>query len=149
MAVALSTRTAAVRDWLRPDRAVGLEARHDLRRQRSSEEPLDVPDELGLVDTHERDRVAADTGPARAADPVHVVLGHHRELEVHDVRERLDVDAARGDVRGDEDVGTSGLEVVEGADPLALALVAVDGRGVDPVPAELLGKAVRAVLRAG
>ena len=40
----------------------------------------------------------------------------------------------------------AGLEVVERADALRLALVAVDGGGVDAVLAELLGEAVGAVL---
>jgi len=38
---------------------------------------------------------------ARPVRPsVHVVLGHVRQVEVHDVRQFLDVDAARGDVGG-------------------------------------------------
>ena len=43
----------------------------------------------------------------------------------------------------------AGLEVVEGADALGLALVAVDRGGGDPVVLELLGEPVRAVLRPG
>ena len=39
---------------------------------------------------------------ARSADAVDVVLGS-RQLEVHDVRQRLDVEAARRDVGRDED----------------------------------------------
>ena len=113
------------------------------------EEALDVAEQRRLVDADERDRVAADAGPAGSADPVDVVLGDHRQLEVHDVRQLLDVEAACGDIGGDEDSRSAGLEVVERPDPLALALVAVDRGGVDPVPAELLGEAVRAVLGPG
>ena len=102
-----------------------------------------------LVDADERDRVAVAPGPAGPADPVDVVLGDHRQLEVHDVRQVLDVEAARRDLGGDEDRRPAGLEVVERPDPLALALVAVDrGRG-DAVACELLGEAVRAVLGPG
>ena len=41
-------------------------------------------------------------GAAGAADAVHVVLGHVRQLEVDDVRQLVDVDAARGDVGRDQ-----------------------------------------------
>ena len=50
----------------------------------------------------------SDTADARAAraagaaDAVHVVLGDVRQLEVDDVRQLLDVEAARGDVGRDE-----------------------------------------------
>jgi hypothetical protein len=91
------------------------------------EQRLDLAEEALLVDADQRDRVAGRSGPAGPADAVDVVLGDHRQLEVHDVRQVLDVEAARGDFRGDEDRGSAGLEVVERIDPLALALVAVDG----------------------
>ena len=60
----------------------------------------------------------------------------------------LDVEAARGDVRRDEDRDLVVLEVVERADALRLALVAVDRDGRDAVEVELLGEPVRAVLGA-
>ena len=60
------------------------------------------------------------------------------------MREILDVEAPRGDLGRDQDVRPAGLEVIEGADPLTLALVAVDRGGVDPVSAELIGEAMKA-----
>ena len=75
-----------------------------------------------------------------------VVLGDHRQLEVDDVRERLDVEPARGDLGGDEDREPAGLEVGQRADALRLALVAVDRRRRDAVLLELLGEPVGAVL---
>ena len=88
-------------------------------------------------------------GAAGPADPVDVVLGDHRQLEVDDVRQRLDVEAARGDLGGDEDGEPAGLEVGEGPDALRLALVAVDRGGLDAVALELLGEPVGAVLGPG
>ncbi len=113
------------------------------------EQLLDRLEERLLVDAHERDRLSVDAGATGAADPVDVVLGDHRQLEVDDVRELLDVDAARGDVGRDEQVDAAGLEVVERAHPLRLALVAVDRGGADAVLLELQGEAVGAVLGAG
>ena len=70
-----------------------------------------------------------------------------RQLKVDDMRQRVDVEAPRGHFGGDEDRRPAGLEVVERANSLALALVAVDrGRG-DAVSLELLGEVIRAVLR--
>ena len=60
----------------------------------------------------------------------------------------VDVEAARRDLGRDEDGDPAVLEVVERPDPLALALVAVDGGGLDAVALELLGEPVGAVLGA-
>ena len=75
--------------------------------------------EIGfLVRGHEGERVPRQLGAGRAADAVDVVLGDVRDVEVDDVRERLDVDAARGDVGRDEDAEFSLLETGKGRGPL-------------------------------
>ena len=132
---------SATQDRLGPDARIGLEARDDLRRDRAPEDPLDVVQELRLVDADQRDGPAVDAGTTGPADPVDVVLGDHRQLEVDDVRQRVDVEAARGDLGGDEDRVLVRLEVGEGADPLRLALVAVDRGRRDAVVLELRRRA--------
>src|SRR5258706_12424452 len=102
-----------------------------------------------MVDADERDRVALEPGPAGSADALDVVGGNARQLVVHDMGQAVDVEAARGDLGRDQDRGAPVLEVGEGADTLALRLVAMDRGGADAVLAELLGQAVGAVLRAG
>ena len=80
-----------------------------------------------VVPVDERDRDARGAGAAGAADAVQVGLLVLGALVVDDVRDALDVDAAGGDVGGDEDVD---LAVAERAQRLlagALAEVAVDG----------------------
>ena len=79
---------------------------------------------------------------------MHVILGHVGQVEVDDVRQLLDVEAARGDVGRDQHLHLAGLEVLQGADARGLALVAVDRSGADSGALELLGEAVCAVLRA-
>jgi hypothetical protein len=59
---------------------------------------------------------------------------------VEDVADVLDVEAAGGDVGGDEDVDLAGLEAVELADPLGLLHVAVDLAGVEAGALEALGE---------
>ena len=60
-------------------------------------------DVLALLGAHQRERVARRVHAAGAADAVHVVLGRVRHVEVDDVRDVVDVDAARGDVGRDQD----------------------------------------------
>ena len=112
---------------------IGLEALDRLARDAAAEDALDVVEQLELVDADQRDGIAVDAGPAGPADAMDVVLGDHRQLEVDDVRERLDVEAAGGDLGRDEDREPAGLEVGQGADALRLALVAVDRGGGDAV----------------
>src|SRR5690349_1642785 len=86
LARALARRLLAGRPWpdrplpdrFRADRAIGLEAGDDGAGDRPAQEALDRPQERRLVDAHERDRVAGRAGAAGPADPVDVVLGHHR-----------------------------------------------------------------------
>ena len=87
-------------------------------------------------------------GAPGAADPVDVVLGLHREVEVDDDRELLDVEAARGDVGRDEDLDLAGLEVGEGADPLGLGAVGVDRGGGEAVAVQVRGDPPGGDLRA-
>ena len=47
---------------------------------------LDLTEELQLIDADQRDGMARRAGTPRPADAMDVVLGHHRQLEVDDVR---------------------------------------------------------------
>jgi len=85
---------AAAEDRLRPDRPIGLEASEDLLGDGLPEHELDLVQELALVDAHERHGVARRTGTTGPADAVDVVLGDHRQLEVDDVRQSIDIEAA-------------------------------------------------------
>ena len=67
-------------------------------RDLALDQPLDVAQEGVLVDADERNGFAGRAGAPRAADPVHVVLGDVGQVVVDDMRQLLDVDAARGDV---------------------------------------------------
>ena len=74
-----------------------------IARQALADGALDGAEIGFLVRRDEGERVARQLGAGRAADAVDVVLGDVRDVEVDDVRERLDVDAARRDVGRDED----------------------------------------------
>ena len=99
MALALSPPAAAARLGMMRDRHVDGEPMHV---ERPLDELLDVGELLALVRAAQRQRVAGRAGAARAADPVHVVLGVERQVEVDDRRQFHDVETARGDVGRDE-----------------------------------------------
>ena len=82
-------------------------------RERQTEGVVDhlPPGHVGPVD--EGDRHAGGAGPAGAADPVHVGLVVVGALVVDHVRDPVDVDAAGGDVGGDQDVDTAGAEPLQ------------------------------------
>ena len=71
-----------------------------------------------------------------------------RDVEVDDLRQRLDVEAARGDVGGHQHHRLAGLEGVQRHQALGLRLVAVDGVGLHAGGAQLVREAVRADARA-
>ena len=121
--------------------AVGADAHADELLDRAQERPL--------VAGAERDRDAGGAGPRRAADAVDVLLGHVGQVVVDDVADPGDVDAAGGDVGGDEMGDPAGAERGEGALALALALVAVDRLGGDAGLLEVADDPVGAVLGAG
>jgi hypothetical protein len=100
-----------------------------------------------VVPVDEGDRDTGVPGAAGAADAVQVGLLVLGALVVDDVRDVLDVDAAGGDVGGDEDID---LAVAEGAQRLlagALAEVAVDGGRREAAVGQVVGdlRAVRLV----
>ncbi len=129
--------------------AAGFKARHDLHRHLFFHHALDRRQQRTVFAADQRNRVAGAAGTTGAADAVHVIFGHVRQVVVDDMRQCVDVDTACGDVGGDEDLDFIVLEALERAHALRLALVAVDGVRLDTVLVELLGQAVGAMLGFG
>ena len=96
---------------------------------RHPDQLLDVAQERQLVVRAERDRDAVGAGARGAADAVHVAFRDVRQVEVDDVADAVDVDAAGGDVGRDQGLDAAVAEVVEHALALVLRLVAVDRFG--------------------
>src|SRR3954467_12527527 len=118
-------------------------------RQLHPNDPLDVAEQPALFAVTEAECDAGCAGTGRAADAVHVSLGLHRELVVHDVADVIDVDAAGRDVGCHQHLHVAVLERVERLLAGTLALVAMDRRGEETVLLQLLGQAVGAMLGAG
>ena len=78
-----------------------------------------------------------------------VLLGHFRQVEVDDVGQAVDVDAACRDIRCDEDGHLAALEGFQRTFALRLALVAMDGDRVDIRRRETAHDGIGAVFRPG
>ena len=123
-----------------------VEVRQRHARQPAADRLLDGAQAALFLRRHQRERRAGRFGARRAADAVDVVLGHQRHVEVDDVAERGDVDAARRDVGGDQHPVLAALEAGERFGPLRLRPVAVNALDLDPLFAEILRQPVGAVL---
>ncbi|EPH41686.1 putative ATP-dependent RNA helicase RhlE [Streptomyces aurantiacus JA 4570] len=108
----------------------------------------EAEDLAALVRQGEGDDGAAAAGAGGTARAVQVVLVVARRVHVQDQVDAVDVDAAGGDVGGDQGVDVALLEVREDARTGALRHAAVQRVGLHTGVAELLGDAVGAQLGA-
>ena len=101
---------------------------------------LDHAQHVALARRDEQDRLAAAAGAAGAADAMHVRFRVVRHVEVDDVADALDVEAARGDVGRHDDVDLAGLEPRDRALALRLRDVAVERLDREAARLEPLGQ---------
>ena len=127
----------------------GAAARPAGRGDRHPDQLLDVAQERQLVMRAERDRDAVGAGARGAADAVHVAFRDVGQIEVDDVADAIDVDAAGGDVGRHQRSHPAVAEVLQHALALVLRLVAVDRFGRDAVLVQAADHLVGAVLGAG
>ena len=92
---------------------------------------LDRTNEAGFTRAGERDRDAVTTGTACAADAVHVVFGLTRRIEVDDVADAGNVNAAGGDVGRDQHTNTALTQAIKRAVTLRLVHVAMQSSSGD------------------
>ena len=101
-------------------------------RDRMPRELLDAAEQVVLLGRDQARRAAARRHARRPPHPMHVVLRHERDVEVHHVADRLDVQPSRRNVRRNQDAHPPRTEPLERLDPLPLRAVRVDAR--HPVP---------------
>ena len=86
-------------------------------RDRSAQQLLDCAKQLHFLGIHEgygRSRAACTPG---ATNTMHVIFGHVRQLEIHDVRQVLNVESPRGYVGRDQYWYVATLELGKGSRP--------------------------------
>src|SRR5690606_32518012 len=110
-------------------RAEGILHLRDLARDQF----LDLLEIFRLVRETDRHRLAGTASAAGAADPVDVVLGMDRHVEVEDVADARDVEATGRDIGSHEKLELAVAEAVEDARAHRLVEVAMQCAGVEPV----------------
>jgi len=80
---------------------------------------------------------------------VNKIFGDLGQIVVHDVRDAIYVDAAGGDVGGDENAIGAGLKTAKSLVALVLAAIAMNGGRLDSLTGQPARQPVRAVLGPG
>ncbi len=120
-----------------------------LARQACADGTLDGAEGVLFIRRDKGVRIARGVHPSCAPDPVDVILGELRDVEIYDEAQRLHVDAAGGDVCCDEDAASTPLEAGQGVGPLRLTAVTVNPFAGDAVLVEEVGQPVGPVLGSG
>ena len=134
-AATVAARLAARRQWL----SAALRRRDRLGRQgigpgdALADQLLDLGDRLAVAGADDGVGGAGLAGAAGAADAMHVVVGVMRDVEIEDVADVGNVEAAGGDVGGDQQLGFAVAERVERGGARRLIQVAVQRDGVEAV----------------
>jgi hypothetical protein len=90
------------------------------------DESLNGGNVLGIFGGHEGERIASGLGAPGAADAMNVILGMLRNVEVDDVADIRDVQAAGGDIGGNEHFVTALTKAVQGLLAFTLAAIGMD-----------------------
>ena len=80
---------------------------------------------------------------------MNVILRVHGKIVIHDVRNSVHVDPARGNVGRDQNADRARFEIFQRAEPLVLRAIRMDRARLDAAAFETARDPVGAVLRAG
>ncbi len=110
--------------------------------------PLNLSDVSAFVACMEGRCHTARSSAARAACPVNEIFRHLRQVEVHHMRDVVDMDAARRDIGRHKNPVGAILKALQCLIALTLRTIAMDAGRVMAEASEMLGKAVRTMLGA-
>ena len=85
-----------------------------------SDKPLQRTQRAIVGRCDEADRIAHRVGPPGPADAMDVIFSVHREIEIHHVRNPVDINPARGDIGRHQNADRPRLEILQRAQALAL-----------------------------
>src|SRR4051812_26803624 len=89
-------------------------------RDGRADEALDGADVVEVFGGIDGEGIAEELGAAGAADAVDVILGMAGHVEIDDVRDALDIEAAGGEIGGDEHFEEARFEALQRLHALAL-----------------------------
>src|SRR6267143_4379440 len=95
------------------------------------------------------DRITDGMCAAGASNAMDVILRVHRKIVIHHVRDPIHIDAARGDVGGDEDTDGAGFEILQRAEPLVLRAIGMNRSRFNSAAFETASDLVGATLSPG
>ncbi len=121
-------------------------SRNALSRNLEACELFDLLQEVAFFDIAERNRLARLASARGAANAVHVRLGLHGKVVVDDMRDVIDIEAARGNIGRDQNGRATAAERIKRARASVLRFIAVNGIRVNARSLELARKAIGAVL---
>jgi hypothetical protein len=137
------SRLVAVSNVARVERMI------DVHSDLLADRPLDVSQESALLRIAEGDGDPIISSARGAANAMDIAFRLVRQIEVDDMGDAIDVDAARGDIGRDQDTDLAVAEVIERLLTGILRLVAVNGIGPYARLPKLIGDLVGAMLGAG
>src|SRR5258708_3232202 len=95
--------------------------------QGDADQLFDIAQKRHFFSRAKRDRDAVRAGARGAADAMDIGLGHVGKIEIHYMADAIDVDAAGGNVGGDQGADLAGTECRQHPLAVILRLVAVNG----------------------
>lgn len=95
-----------------------------------------------------RNRASRRARAGCSSDTMHIGLGRIGQLVIYDMRHIVDINAARGDIGCDQHARSSLAKIIERAQALALAFIAMNHIGANARDFEMLRDAIGAALRA-
>ena len=112
----------------------------------ATDKPLERSQRRSILRGHKANGVADRLRATGSSDPMHIVFGMHREVEIDHMRDAIDIDAARCDVRGHEHTNCAALEISERTEALILRSVRMQGCRRNTFTTELPCNAIGTVL---
>ena len=123
--------------------------RNLLARNLKACELFNLLEKIALLNIAKRNRVTALTRARRATNAMHIGFGFHRKIEVHNMRDVIDIESARRNISCNEHRRATRTKRIKRARSCILRLVAVNCIRVNSCGLELARKSISAVLRLG
>ncbi len=102
-----------------------------------------------ILRSNETDRIANRMGAASSSNPMDVILGVHRKIVIHNMRNSIDIDSARCNIGRHQHPHGARFEILQRSEPLILRTVRMDRSRLDSACFEPTRDAVGAMFRAG